>query len=159
MKLLAASIGLITLELALAQEKYQTYIPYDCYQESDKLYGDSTEKTKISDMEAMTGLDAYGHRLAAISACIDRHTTLISGITTVWGIWDGTAWTDLQRLNIIGRLSGLYEFPDNDVLSEYGLPFLEEGQQLALAHYWYQEASPDQEQLYLIRKSIGEMDT
>ena len=112
-------------------------------------------------MEAMTGLDAYGHRLAAISGCIDRHTTLISGLTTVWGIWDSEIeeWTDLQRLNIIGRLSGLYEFDDSGVLSENGLPFLEEGQELALAHYWYQEASPDQEQLYLIRKSVGEMDT
>ena len=112
-------------------------------------------------MEAMTGLDAYGHRLAAITGCVDRHNELISGLTTVWGIWDSDReeWTDMQRLNIIGRLSGLYEFDDNAVLSEYGLPFLEEGQALALAHYWYQEASPDQEQLYLIRKSVGSMDT
>ena len=143
MKLLAASLGLMASELAFAQ-KYQTYIPYDCYKESDKMYGDTVGE-KVSDMEAMTGLDAYRHRMIAITGCVDQRTTLISGLTTVWGQWDGVGWTDMQRLNVIGRLSGLYEFDDNGALAEYGAPSLDEGQLLAMQHYWYQEASPDQE--------------
>ncbi len=144
MKLFAASLSLMATELAMAQ-KYQTYIPYDCYRESDKLYGDKTD-AKVSDMEAMTGLDAYRHRIIAITGCVDSRTTLISGLTTVWGMWDGgSSYTDVQRLNVVGRLSGLYEFPDNDALSNEGLSSLDDGQLLALQHYWYQEASPDQE--------------
>ena len=158
MKLITAAIGLVASEFALAQQKYETYIHFDCYKESDKIYGDITQQ-KVSDLQTMTGLDAYRHRMIAITGCVDQKTTLISGLTTVWGKWDGVGWTYMQRLNVVGRLAGLYEFDDNGALGEAGLPTLKEGQELALQRYWYQEASGDQEQLYLIRKSVGEMDT
>ena len=59
----------------------------------------------------------------------------------------------------MGRMSGLVEFDDSSALQEAGLAGLQDGQDVALQRYWFQEASPDQEQYMLIRQSLGEMST
>jgi len=56
-------------------------------------------------------------------------------------------------------MSGLVQFDDELALSEGGLSGLQEGQGTALQRYWFQEASPDQEQYMLIRKTLAEMDS
>lgn len=81
----------------------------------------------------------------------------MTGMFTVWGEWTGTEWTNLQRLNSIGKQSTLVEFDDNSALSAGGLGALVPGQEIAFQRYWFQEASPDQEQWYLIRKERGDM--
>ncbi len=106
----------------------------------------------------MTGLNAYSAKLAAITACYDNRTDLMTGIFTVWGEWTETGWTDLQRLNSIGKQSAAAEFDDNAALSDAGLSGLVPGQEIAFQRYWFQEASPDQEQWYLLRKEAGEVD-
>lgn len=48
-------------------------------------------------------------------------------------------------------MSGLVEFDDSSALQEAGLAGLQDGQDVALQRYWFQEASPDQEQFMMIR--------
>lgn len=69
------------------------------------------------------------------------NTRLISGITTIWGVWDAEneIWTNLQKLNTIGQMSGLAGFSDQALSTEADL---------ALAEYWYMDASPEQKRYY-----------
>ena len=136
-----AAIG----SLATAQQyQAQKQIPYNCYRESREIFG-TDHGVKVTDILDMTGLSAYNHQLSAISTCTDTHIGLITGIVTVWGIWDEVAsvWTNQLRLNSIGRMSGLYEFNDQAALEDAGLEPIKEGQDQALQMYWFQEASPD----------------
>lgn len=80
MKLFAAA--LVAAQASASQ--WETYIPYDCYHESARVYGSETAN-KVSDMDVMTGLDAYAHRVSGITACINLDTNLISGVTTTFG--------------------------------------------------------------------------
>ena len=70
------------------------HIPYDCYTESSRIYGDNQGKD-ISDLDLISGLDIKESRLVAIAACTDMSTRLISGVKTTWGVWDAdtSAWT------------------------------------------------------------------
>ena len=60
-------------------------------------------------------------------------TKLISGITTTWGEWDTNtnAWTNVKRMNIIGKLSGLQSFDDQAPLTAASLGTLASGADVA----------------------------
>ncbi len=107
-------------------------------------------------MFVMTGLNAYKAKLAAITGCFNERNGLMTGLFTVWGEWTGTEWENLQRLTSIGKQSNLVEFDDNTALTTAGLSALVPGQEIAFQRYWFQEASPDQEQWYLLRKEKGD---
>jgi len=72
-------------------------------------------------------------------------TNLLSGVFSVWGEWNEETdeWDNMQRLNSMGKMSGLVEFDDNSALQDAGLSGLQDGQDVALQRYWFQEASPD----------------
>lgn len=153
--LTSALIGLAAGQVALAQTPK---VPFDCYSESQEIYGSRMGK-RTSDLMDLTGLNAYSAKLAALSTCQDSRSGLITGIVSVWGDWDEGQkdWTNLKRLNHYGRMSGLYEFDDNSALSAAGLPSIQPGQYLALQKYWFQEAGVDQWEWYMLRKARGEM--
>lgn len=113
MKLFAAALVAATASAS----GFETYIPYDCYHESARVYGTRTDK-KVSDMDIMTGLDAYAHRVSGITACLDLETNLISGVTTTFGKINEAdlTYTDVKRLNLLGNMSGLYHYDDNAVI-------------------------------------------
>ena len=54
---------------------------------------------------------------------MDMSTKLLTGITTTWGIWDTNtnAWTNVKRMNIIGRMSGLQSYDDQAPLTTANL--------------------------------------
>ena len=54
---------------------------------------------------------------------MDMSTKLLTGITTTWGIWDTNtnAWTNVKRMNIVGRMSGLQSFDDQAPLTTANL--------------------------------------
>ena len=54
---------------------------------------------------------------------MDMSTKLLTGVTTTWGIWDTNtnAWTNVKRMNIIGRMSGLQSFDDQAPLTTANL--------------------------------------
>ena len=64
---------------------------------------------------------------------MDMSTKLLSGITTTWGTWDTNtnAWTDVKRMNIIGKLSGLQSFDDQAPLTAASLGTLASGADVA----------------------------
>ena len=82
-------------------------------------------------------------------------TRLISGVTTTWGQWENGQWTGVKAMNTIGYMSGLQEFNDIAAANEVGISLSQEAD-WALQHYWYQEASPEQEAFYLQRKKDNE---
>lgn len=125
---------------ATASAQKAPFIPYDCFKESAQPYGQTTD-AKVTDLSIIPGLDLQNAKLAAITACTDMDTFLISGITTIWGVWDAETneWTNLQKLNTIGQMSGLSTFSDQALSSEADL---------ALAEYWYMDASPEQKKYY-----------
>ena len=139
MKLLATALAL-TAGQALAHTDYSVYIPFDCYSEDDNMYGNPAG-SKVSDYLTMTGLDAYAHKLSQVTACVNRETGLLSGVTTSWAKWNNGVQSDVKRLNIIGNMSGLYHFNDGVSVSDEA--------DYILQQYWFQEAEPTQEQDYL----------
>ena len=80
MKVFAAALAAATAAAA----DQEIYIPYDCYNESARVYG-GTSANKVSDYDIMTGLDAYAHRVSGITACVNTATNLISGVTAHFG--------------------------------------------------------------------------
>lgn len=104
---------LAAAEAAVAAEVTTPHIPYDCYKESNRIYGND-EGTKVSDINLISGLNINNARLTAIAACTDMNTRLISGITSTWGVWDSVnnQWSDVKAMNTIGYMSGLQEFDD-----------------------------------------------
>ena len=64
-------------------------------------------------------------------------TNLISGVTATYAIWSGNQQTEIYRMNIIGKLTGLYEFDDNAALARSGLGTLTREQDYAFADYWH----------------------
>ena len=50
-------------------------------------------------------------------------TKLLTGVATTWGIWDTNtnAWTNVKRMNIVGRMSGLQSFDDQAPLTTANL--------------------------------------
>ena len=122
------------------------HVPWDCYQQTVETYGNPAGKI-VSDKNNIAGLDIQNSKLTAISACTELSTGLISGITTTWGIWDSTnsVWTNVKRMNKIGKMSGVQEFNDKQYMS--GVSYTSELDK-AIAKYWYQEAAPAQEQWY-----------
>jgi len=62
----------------------------------------------------------------------------------------------LQRLNVVGQISGLYHYDDASVISS--ITQLTEAQDLALQQYWFQEASPAQQECYRIKSVDADMD-
>ena len=50
-------------------------------------------------------------------------TKLLTGVTTTWGIWDTNtnAWTNVKRMNIVGRMSGLQSYDDQAPLTTANL--------------------------------------
>lgn len=137
MKYLATALALSAGQ-ALAQD-YATYIPFDCYSEDIQVYGNETPN-KVSDYLTMTGLDAYAHQLYEVTVCWNNDTDLITGVTTSWAKWVGGSPTDITRLNIIGRLSGLYHWNDGRNVSD--------ATDYLLQQFWFQDADQLQEQHY-----------
>ena len=119
------------------------HIPWDCYTEAPRIYGDP-KGTKVSDKDLISGLDIRNSRLTAVSACTDMQTRLISGVTTTWGIWDSVnnRWTGVKAMNTAGYMSGLQEFNDVGAAAAVGIS-LSQDADWALQQYWYQEASPE----------------
>ena len=107
--------------------------------ETDYIHGNESN-SKVSDLLTMTGLDARNHDLVQVTACVNQSTGLLSGVTTSWAKWSGGVQTDVKRLNIIGQMSGLYHFNDSVSVSEEA--------DYTLQEYWFQEASPVQEEWY-----------
>ena len=112
----------MAIDQAFATHRAVPFIPYDCYHESELSYGQKAGD-RVSDLDLITGLDIHNDKLTAISACTDMSTFLITGIVTTWGTWDSSAsqWTNVKRLNQLGRMSGLGDFDDNAVLSSIGV--------------------------------------
>ena len=139
----------LTAAQVMAQD--EAFIPFDCYTESNRRYGNANG-TKITDKDLISGLDINDARLVAIAACSDMNTKLISGITTTWGVWDSelNQWSNVKAMNTIGFMSGLQEFDDISAASAAGVS-LNQDADWALQQYWYQEASPDQKQFYMDR--------
>ena len=56
-------------------------------------------------------------------------TKLLTGVTTTWGTWDSNsnAWTNVKRMNIIGRMSGLQSYDDQAPLTTANLGTLSSG--------------------------------
>ena len=54
---------------------------------------------------------------------MDMSTKLLTGVTTTWGLWDTNtnAWTNVKRMNIVGRMSGLQSFDDQAPLTTANL--------------------------------------
>ena len=117
MKLLTSALGIFA---AAQAQNWETYIPYDCFSESEFSFGNK-DGTLVSDYTTMLGLDAANHQLIGITGCKDTVTNKITGLTTRWGKWNSGVVSDEVRLNIVGRLSGLYEFDDDSVLSAAGV--------------------------------------
>jgi len=83
MKLLAASMGLVTLAYGATQS---TYIPFDCHQESPRVYG-LEEGTRVSDKDLISGLSVLNHSLVSIAGCTDMSTRTLTGLVTTWATW------------------------------------------------------------------------
>ena len=143
MKLFNTVLGLLAAEVAHGASDIFPFIPFDCYEEGQLLHGNSSG-TKISDKSLISGLDIQNSKLKSIASCIDNNTKLISGIVTTWGTWDSNsnAWTDVKRMNIIGKLSGLQSFDDQGVMTAADLGTLSSAAKTEFKQYWYQEASP-----------------
>lgn len=127
MKLLATLLALGAGQ-AYADTEYATYIPIDCYSEDTAMSGNPNGNL-VSDYRSMTGLDAYSHKLVGVTACVDNKKQIISGITTKWAKWSNGQQTDVKRLNIIGKLSGLYHFSDGTSVNDDGDELLQ--------RYWF----------------------
>lgn len=154
MKLLSLVAGLLTAELASA-EVADAYIPFDCYQHSQKTYG--VDRGVIeSDKNVLSGLDINDSRLVQISYCKDVRTDVYTGLTTTWAKWVDGERTDLKRLEIIGSVAPLYDFDRNGALRDAGLEELTADQLWGFDPYWYQEASPYQEKFYTERAAVHE---
>ena len=83
---------------------------------------------------------------------MDQSTNLISGVTSEYTVWakdsdnDGemTKQTDVKRLNIVGGLSGSYEWSQKDSLK---------GQQAAsFEKLWWKRAQPDDEDFSMLKR-------
>ena len=77
-------MGLLAAQSAYAAEQ-QVHIPFDCYKESERVYGKKQGNRK-SDIDLISGLDAGFSRLTTLTACIDNDTNLISGVTTSYDL-------------------------------------------------------------------------
>ena len=62
-----------------------------------------------------------------------------------------------MRLNLLGRLSGLYHFDDNAALSASGVS-LTDAQDILFQQYWFQEATKTQMMCYQIKSFDGDME-
>lgn len=126
------------------------HIPLDCFKESERHYGTVKNSNRLSDLEIITGLNINTHRMTAVTACVDNYTNLISGIMTTYGTWDSTGdnLSDEIRLNIIGNMSGIYEF-DND--NDAGLST--DQQKASFEKLWWKEAEPDAEEFFKAKKA------
>ncbi len=99
----------------------------------------------------MIGLDAYKHKLTMVTVCTDLCSDMIQGVMTSWAKWVDGEQTDVKRLNIIGKMSGLYYYDDSVAYTAAGVTVPEEADTY-MQLYWFQEASPHNEQLYAVRK-------
>ena len=107
-----------------------------------------SDSTVVSDKSVITGLSLENAKLVGITGCVDTATDRVTGLTTIWGEWDGSKYDNVQRLNVIGRLSGISEYDNSDALAQAGLSDLSTDQDLALQRFWFYEASPENKQLY-----------
>lgn len=156
MKLLTSALGIFAAAHAHKElYKWETYVPYDCYSESKFSFGNQ-EGTKVSDYTTMLGLDAAKDQLVGITACRDVRTSKITGLTTRWGQWANGVVTQEKRLNLVGRMSGLYHFDDNSALSSSGVS-LTEAQDILFQQYWFQESDSDQMCWYQIVDFDGDL--
>ena len=96
----------------------------------------------------MSGLDINEHKIVQISYCKMLETEVFSGITTTWARWVDGERTDVKRLNVMGSLSGLYDFDRNGALRAAGMEELTDEQLWGFDPYWFQEASPYQAKFY-----------
>ena len=117
MKLLSAVASLLAANTAYGAVT-NPYIPFDCYQNSEKAYGINKGEVE-SDKDVVSGLHPTDHRLVQISYCIDNLSQTFTGVTTTWAIWEGDEWEDVKRLDIIGSLSALYDFDRNGALCSF----------------------------------------
>ena len=122
MKLFNTVVGLFAAEMVYGSTDIFPFIPYDCYEEGQLLHG-NTSGTKVTDKSLISGLDITNSKLKSIAACMDMSTKLLSGVVTTWGTWDANSnsWTNVKRMNIIGRLSGLQSFDDQAPLTSANL--------------------------------------
>jgi len=121
----------------------QVYIPFDCVNEINNIYGNSSG-TLISDLEYIPGVPTSA-QVCAITACTDTHTNMISGIQTVW-----SSGGSIIKTAKIGRLSGLVEFGDDAGKSGQVLESLEK--------YYYREADEDGEEYYNTVRNVSDGD-
>ena len=133
------------------------FIPYDCYGETNRLYG-AQKGNYLSDRTLMTGLDAYKHKLTKVTACVDQCSQKVQGVMTTWAKWVDGEQTDVKRLNIIGKMSGLYYYDDSVAYAAAGVTVPEEAD-THMQLYWFQEASPLFEQMYAVNRFEGRLFT
>lgn len=105
MKLLTAALGL--LATAYGAQVENPHIPFDCHQESDRVYG-KAEGTFVSDKDLISGLSVLDHKLVQIAGCTDLSTRTLTGVVTTWAKWQNGQQTDLLRMNLVGTLSAVY---------------------------------------------------
>jgi len=86
--------------------------------------------------------------MTAVTACTNNYTELMSGIAVTYGVWDAGKLnvSDEVRLNIIGNMSGLYEFEQNDSLG------LSDQIRESFEKLWWKEAEPDAEEYFKAKK-------
>lgn len=85
MKLL--SMATLALGAATAAARsYNDHIPFDCFQETQKAFGNE-EGSRVSDIDLMSGLDPNSHQLISISGCYDPNQQVITGVVSTYGKW------------------------------------------------------------------------
>ena len=159
MKLLAAAMGLAAAT-AVTMDPKDAYIPWDCYQESNQVYGngDPADGSKETDKDRVSALDPVDHRLTHITTCEDRETGTLTGVTSIWAKWENGERTDIKRLNTIGAMSAMYEWDRNGALVEGGEDPMNNEQLWAFEPYWFQEAAPYSQRFYVDRSTELEND-
>ena len=153
MKLLYAAMGLAGAVAAAEISADNAYIPWDCYQNGKQVYGngDPAEGSVQSDKDRVAALDPESSRLTHITACTDRSTGMLTGVTSIWSEWSSGERTNIKRLNTIGNMSAMYEFDRNGALTAEGEKAMTDEQLWAFEPYWFQEAAPYSEKFYVER--------
>ena len=142
MKLIGAALAVSAAQaFDFEYADHTPMIPYDCYSETPRLYG-SENGNYVSDRDLMIGLDAYEHQLTRVTVCKDTCEGNIQGVMTTWAKWVDGVPTDEKRLNIIGKMTGLYYYDDSVAYAAAGVTVPEEADTY-MQYYWFQEADEE----------------
>jgi hypothetical protein len=156
------------LVASVTARDYANQIAYDCFQETQKAYGNETG-TRVSDLDLLSGLTPE-HQLTQIAGCFDNKSGLLTGVVSTYARWEWSEdfvrsyqsnnfslfqpassdgkWVDSYRMNVVGTLGRRTAFDDNASLASIGVAALTDEQARAFNTYWFSEANPRMELFY-----------